>query len=117
MKNSNNLPDLFEKTCPFCSKKFIPAPEHAYRVEKRLYCSWHCYLSVLRMNENRKKNYNQRVVEMYDQSGSLLERFASARDAAERLGFRVDSIRECCRREAKTYKGYVWRYAGEYQNG
>ena len=40
--------DWKESTCPICGKKFIPAPEHAYRrrvrTSLRYICSYHCVL-------------------------------------------------------------------------
>lgn len=40
----NNPPKVWIDgcTCPECNKMFIPAPEHRYREDGKLYCSWGC---------------------------------------------------------------------------
>ena len=50
--------DWKESTCPICGKKFIPAPEHAYRrrvrTSLRYICSYHCVLEYDRNKIDRR---------------------------------------------------------------
>ena len=61
--------DWKESTCPICGKKFIPAPEHAYRrrvrTSLRYICSYHCVLEYDRNKIDRifpmKKKKNKGI--------------------------------------------------------
>ena len=34
---------IIEKKCARCGKTFIVAPQHIYKSNKKIYCSWTCY--------------------------------------------------------------------------
>lgn len=29
-------------TCPICKKVFVPAPQHAFKIDGKFVCSWSC---------------------------------------------------------------------------
>ena len=48
---------LPEKTCKKCGKRFLPAPEHRFRVGNKWYCKWTCYLH--RNDKEVKMKYDE----------------------------------------------------------
>jgi hypothetical protein len=50
----------------------------------------------------------------FDKSFNFIKEYESAADAERELGYSHISISECCRGEAKSYKGYIWKIKGEY---
>jgi hypothetical protein len=54
-----------EHKCKKCKKNFIPAPEHAYKDGKGLYCSWTCYLH---RNDGKTENKEK---EKRNESGTV----------------------------------------------
>ena len=48
------------RKCPICKKRFIPAPNHIYRINtKGLVCSWGCVRKHEREKEKRKNDSKQ----------------------------------------------------------
>ena len=45
-KSKNIRGSLVERKCVGCWKKFIPAPYHAYKSYKGLYCTYSCMVSA-----------------------------------------------------------------------
>ena len=99
-----------ELKCPLCGKNFIPAPQHIYRYEGEVFCSWTCY----NHRSDRKPGKIRKVkkVELYSENGYLLKVFTSATAAAEKTGFDLKKIQNACR-EQSTYMGYLWRYKND----
>lgn len=50
---------LVELTCPVCGKTFVPAPEHAYKVDRKTVCSYHCLCDWIKKN-GKDKAYTQK---------------------------------------------------------
>lgn len=50
----------------------------------------------------------------FDKNFNLIKEYNSATDAAKELGLCHINISECCRGEAKSYKGFIWKLKGEY---
>ena len=96
-----------EVICPKCGKNFIHAPQHVFTDDKGFYCSWTCFFH--RNDGKQKKVKGARMIEVYDESGELLRRFKSARDASDLLGFPVHGVMDACRLGNK-YKGFYWKY-------
>lgn len=42
--------------------------------------------------------------------GTFVAEWSCSQEAAEKLGFNLESIRRCCRGERATYKGFKWNY-------
>ena len=45
-----------------------------------------------------------------DTAGNIIAIYDNLRDAADKLGFSLDSIRRCCNSDRKTYKGYIFKF-------
>ena len=43
-------------------------------------------------------------------AGNIIAIYDNLRDAADKLGFSIDSIRLCCNGDKKTYKGYIFKF-------
>lgn len=104
---------MIEVICAKCGKKFIPAPQHAYRDEKGFYCSWTCFnhrkdKDKIKGRGKSRSMFAKRVL-MCDRNGLILREFTSALNAAEYLGYCAKCIRDACR-ESKIYRGYLWKY-------
>lgn len=52
-------------------------------------------------------------ISQYNTDGSLIRVFTNVIEASEILSVKKKGIQKCCRREAKTYMGYIWRYDDE----
>lgn len=50
----------------------------------------------------------------FDKDFNFIKEYDSAADAERELGFCHINISECCRGEAKSYKGFIWKLKGEY---
>ena len=45
-----------------------------------------------------------------DTAGNIIAIYDNLRDAADKLGFSLDSIRRCCNSDRKTYKGFIFKF-------
>ena len=65
---------------------------------------------LLKIAESKKK-----AVIQYDTEGNMINRFSSAKEAAEKTGTNRQHISEVCKgkTQLKTTNGYVWRYEGD----
>lgn len=45
-----------------------------------------------------------------DIAGNIIAIYDNLRDAADKLGFSIDSIRRCCNSDRKTYKGFIFKF-------
>lgn len=99
--------EMIERICDKCGKIFIPAPQHIFVDEKKIYCSWTCYNH--REESKPSKGRKIKKIELYSESGNLLKVFTSATDAAEKTGYLANAIRDACR-EHKPYMGFIWKY-------
>lgn len=59
------------------------------------------------------KNKLSKKIVQYDLQGNIVNRWDCISDAARFYGVRPGNINNCLRGRNKTYKGYIWRYAGE----
>ena len=50
-----------------------------------------------------------KVVQL-DTAGNIIAIYDNLRDAADKLGFSLDSIRRCCNSDRKTYKGFIFKF-------
>ena len=49
-------------------------------------------------------------VNQYDLDGNFIKEFSSAKEAAQELGLTRNNINSCCTGNAKSYKGFMFRY-------
>lgn len=59
------------------------------------------------------KKFEPRIKEevvQEDTAGNIIAIYDNLRDAADKLGFSLDSIRRCCNEDRKTYKGYIFKF-------
>ena len=59
------------------------------------------------------KKFQPRIkdeVAQQDTAGNIIAIYDNLRDAADKLGFSIDSIRLCCNGKIKTYKGYIFKF-------
>lgn len=59
------------------------------------------------------KNKLSKKIVQYDLQGNVVNRWDCISDAARFYGVRPGNINNCLSGRNKTYKGYIWRYAGE----
>ena len=97
---------MTEKTCAKCGKVFVPAVYHKFRIGDTYWCKWSCYLH---RDEKPKKEPTTKMVQIFDEDGSMVGCFRSAREAADTLDLPENSIADACRLE-RCYKGFYWRY-------
>lgn len=95
-----------EVHCKRCGKNFIPAPQHIYRDNRSIYCSWTCYLH---RNDNKKTAFKTKKVGQYTPCGDLIRIYESAKDASAITGYETKRIRMACLQRF-IYFGYQWRY-------
>lgn len=100
---------LIELRCPMCGKRFIPAPQHIYKENRKIYCSWTCFNH---RNDHKKTAKKVKIIEQYSKDGELLRTFQSAEEAAIHMNCVEEGIRSSCRKH-KFYKGYLWRYKND----
>ncbi len=91
--------------CKGCGKEFYPTPMHRYRDYTGVYCGWTCF----NHRKDKKKPRPTKQVELHTVNGDFVSSFASATEAAQRIGGLPDAIRDACR-TGETYKGYKWNY-------
>lgn len=53
------------------------------------------------------------AIDMYDLNGDYLRSFNSAGEASNHFNCSRSHIVECCKKQLKTYFGYIWRFDGE----
>jgi hypothetical protein len=58
------------------------------------------------------KNKLSKKIVQYDLQGNVVNRWDCISDAARFYGLRSGNINNCLRGRNKTYKGYIWKYAG-----
>lgn len=58
-----------------------------------------------------KDHVESKEVYQYDKNGTLLNKYGSSGEAGRKTGFLSGHIREACRGNLKTYKGFIWKYA------
>lgn len=57
-------------------------------------------------NKKGSKKVNQK-----DMNGNIIATYPSAKEASRKTKFNQSHISECCRKEIRQYKGYIWEYA------
>lgn len=67
----------------------------------------HALETGLRIMKNNKLS---KVVLQYDLQGNLLKEYKSSNDAGRINNYSSGHIRDCCRGNMKTYKGFIWKY-------
>lgn len=70
----------------------------------------HALINGLRIMPNGKNSKLSKIVEQYDLDGNLIEIYESSGDAGRKNNISSGHIRDCCRNNLKTYKGYIWKY-------
>lgn len=45
---------LVERTCYECKRVFVPAPYHAYKDNKKIFCRYSCYMAYFKRKERKK---------------------------------------------------------------
>ena len=53
---------------------------------------------------------NKRAIQQFTPEGDFVAEYGSVQEAAEALGICAPNIIHCAKGDAKTYKGYKWRY-------
>ena len=99
---------LPEVRCPKCGKKFVPAPQHVYKENKKTYCTWTCF-NHRAEGTNRPRS---RAVLMYDKKGNFIARFDGATEAGLKINGNPNAIRDACNHGTR-HKGYFWRYEND----
>lgn len=72
---------------------------------------WSYEKTVKPYTKPQLKHYHR--IAQYNTNGNLIRMFANVIEASEIVGVKKKGIQKCCRREAKTYMGYIWRYDDE----
>lgn len=58
----------------------------------------------------RKVSPNKKEVKQYSKSMELIAVYESTAEASRQTGVKAKGIQSCARKEAKTYRGYIWEY-------
>ena len=94
------------KPCEVCGQWFIP---HKTKRKRAKTCSQECWKELCKIRAEKRK----RKIIQYTKSGELVRIWDSARDAQKELKIFESNINKCCANQISTYKGYIWKYAGE----
>jgi hypothetical protein len=113
MKKDTKFDAMNGFVCPECEKQFFPPIQAvwAYRVGRRLVCSYHCMINGRVRRASRGKP--PRPVELVDEQGNVIRTFDDAAVASVLLGIDAKSIRDCCVGRHKTCNGKIFRYKEE----
>jgi hypothetical protein len=87
---------------------FIPAPEHALKDNRGVYCKPTCFLH----RDDKKtegKGRTARKVEQYTREGEYIKTYDSAKQAAIETGYFYPALAKAVRHN-EVYHGYLWRY-------
>ena len=58
----------------------------------------------------QRERSNKRPIQQFTPDGDIVAEYGSVQEAAEALGICAPNIIHCAKGDAKTYKGYKWRY-------
>ena len=101
---------MIEVTCAHCGKSFLPAPQHAMKDGRGLYCKPTCWLH---RNDGVKKpcgsGRKASKVAQYTKDGDLVKVYDSAKEIERILGYDAKSIRAYIYKKSP-YKGFVWKF-------
>lgn len=64
---------------------------------------------IKRRNEKNTNGKRSKTVLQFTKTGEFVREWASASETA-RNGFHQGAVCSCCRGEAKSHKGFIWRY-------
>ena len=122
-----NDKSIGKKSVMICGDKY-PTIDHVIPLAKGGLHSWeNVKLAHWRCNINKsdgvfpnlrpdgerlkKLGHPPKRTEQYTLDGLLIASYESAAAAARQTGYHTKQIQNCARGEAKTYRGFVWRYA------
>lgn len=46
---------MIQKKCPECGSDFIPATDHIFKKDGKVFCRWSCYIHYVAKAEEEKK--------------------------------------------------------------
>lgn len=114
--------------CKVCKKVFILLRNKNGKIKSRLTCSSKCYKKAYKKkgfskgitpwNKGRKTGkpaHNIKRIGKYNKEGILLCTFENEEEARIKENAGKGSIPKACRKERKTYRGFVWNYIN-YKN-
>lgn len=99
------------KRCLICGNEFTP---HKTKRKRAQTCSKEC---AYRLITKSNREVNGKAICQYDTKGNLVKIWECGRDIERELNFYQSNIIKCCQGIIKTYKGYVWEYAGNNKIG
>ena len=99
---------ISERRCGRCGKSFIPAPQHALKDARNVYCSCTCFMHR-KDGTKKKKVGSKRRVEQYTKDGEYIQTFIDSETAAKSVNCAQNSIMAACRK-GKSCRGYMWKY-------
>lgn len=68
------------------------------------------YISKIHSNVNFKKYQRNKKVLQYDKDNNLIKEWSSAAEISKELGFRRETIQDCCNGQMTVSNGFIWRY-------
>ena len=101
----------FEKNCPVCGKRFIPAPEHVYKYNGWYFCSYTCDKQRFKF-KSKKNSRREKPVVQFDENHLFVARYDSANEAERTTLVSAKQIRQCCCKATtrKRAGGFYWEY-------
>ena len=104
-KLEHNLKYDSKKICEVCGKVFTP---NITKRKRAHVCSNECKIILDKINAEKRK---RPILQMDKETKEVIQKWESARDIQNELGFHESNINKCCNGYIKSCYGYVWQYA------
>ena len=98
-KMNYDVYSLKERECPVCGKIFVPAPQHVFVEDDKVFCKWTClcaYRKQRKSEKPKKKDARRRTYTPEQKAEAIrmtIEEGKTQKEIAEELGVNYLSVR------------------------
>lgn len=119
-KKDGQLVDMYYSIHEACRKTGIARASISSCLKGRMITAGNCFWKIIEENIpvyfkpiDKLRNNCAREVRQYDRGLNLIAVYKSGREAAQKTGFNHENICACCRGEALSCGGFIWRYGDD----